>query len=124
MIGVLGEIGEEADDRVGVQQLRKTEIGTLTALELKAALFTLAGRDDNHAAVVDGLVVDRQRIGGWDTGAVAVVHGARHADEHDALEAGVAEGGQPPPRAASSMKAVTCVHSPRSPGNSGLISDQ
>ena len=96
MVGFVGEIGEEPDDRVGVQQLRQAEIGALVALEVEPALFTLAGGDQDHAAVVHRLVVDRQRVGRRDTGALAVAHGARHADKDDALEPGVAEGVQPP----------------------------
>ena len=92
MIGVLREVAQEADDRVGVQQLRHAVVGALIALEIEPALLTFSGGDQDHAAVVDHLVVDRQRVGGGDTGTFAVVHGAGYADEHDALEPGVTQG--------------------------------
>ena len=124
MIGVLGELGEETHDRVGVQQLRHAEVRALIALEVEPALFTFAGGDQDHAAVGDLPVVDRQGIGGRDTGTFTVVHGAGHPDEHDSLEPGVTQVVSRSPRAASSMKAVTWVHSPLTPGSSGLMIDQ
>ena len=42
LIGALGEVGEEVDDRVGVQQLRHPVGGALLALEVEPAVLALA----------------------------------------------------------------------------------
>ena len=98
MVGGLREFGQEAHDRVGVQQLGHAVGRTLVALEVEPAVFTVAGGDQDRAAVGHELVVDRQRVGGRNAGTLTVVHGARHADERDALETGVAQIGQPLPQ--------------------------
>ena len=95
MVGGLREFGQEAHDGVGVQQLGHAVRRTLVALEVEPALFTVAGGNQDRTAVGHELVVDRQRVGGRNAGTLTVVHGARHADESDALDSGVAQIGQP-----------------------------
>ena len=85
MVGVAAK-SEETDDGIGVQQLGHAVRGALIAFEVEATLLALAGRNQDHAAVGDQAVEDRQRIGGRDAGALTVAHGARHTDKRDALE--------------------------------------
>ena len=93
---VFGELGQETHDRVGIQQLGHAVGRALVALEIEPALFALAGGDQDHAAVGQQLAIDRQRVGGRDAGALAVVHRARDADEDDTLDPGVGQVGEPP----------------------------
>ena len=98
VIGGLRELGEKIHDRVGVQQLRHAVIGALVALEVEAAVLTLAGGNQDDTAVGHQLAVDGQGVGRRHTGALAVVHGARDADEHHAIHTGGAQLGQPLPQ--------------------------
>ena len=86
-----GESGQEIDDGVGVQQLRHAVGRALIAFEVEAAVLAFAGGNQDRAAVRDHVVEDRQRVGGRDTGAFTVIHGAWHADESDALDSGIAQ---------------------------------
>ncbi|EUA27964.1 hypothetical protein I552_0222 [Mycobacterium xenopi 3993] len=85
VIGVLGEFGQKTHDRVGIQQLGLGESGAPIALERKPALLTRPGGNQDHAAVRHQFAINRQRIGRRHTRALAVVHGARYTDEHDAV---------------------------------------
>ena len=91
-------VGQEPDDGVGVQQLGHAVGGAAIALEIEPALLAVARRDQDRTPVRHHLVEDRQRIGGRDTGSLTVVHGARHADERDALDTGIAQVGEPLPQ--------------------------
>ena len=95
VVGTPRELGEEPHNCVGVQQLGHAERRTLIALEIEPTVFTVPGRDQDHAPVVHQLVINRQRVGRCDAGALTVVHGARYADENDPLETGSAQVGQP-----------------------------
>ena len=65
--------------------------GALVAFEAEPAEFAVAGGNEDRPTVDDGVAVKRQGIGGGDAGALAIVHGAGHADEGDALHPGVDE---------------------------------
>ncbi len=95
VIGVLGELGQEAHDRVGIQQLRHAVRRALVAFEVEPALFAVAGGDHDHPAVGQQVAIDRQGVGRCDAGAFAVVHRARYADEDHALHPGGAQVGEP-----------------------------
>ena len=95
VVGLLGEVGQKAHDRIGVQQLRLGERRTLIALEIQPTHFTLPGGDQDHAAVGHQLLINRQGVGRRDTGTLAVSHGSRHPDEHDALDPGADQSTEP-----------------------------
>jgi len=67
----------------------------LLALEIQPARLAFASGNEDHAAIVNQPLVNRQRVGRRDAGALAVGHRARYTDEHDAIDPGADQSTEP-----------------------------